>query len=375
MNRASLPLAILPLIAGSALVALAVGGSEESVEDFEQRISPDTHIAEPPPEPELDARQETLQNDLIALGEGFDGDLGIAVTHAGTMATMAYNGDARMPQQSVTKLWVALAAMDAVDKGELDLSEPVTIGRTDLTLFHQPIREIVKARGVYRTTYEDLIQRAITRSDNTANDRLLRRLGGPQAAADFLADNRIEGVTFGEDERTKQSAIAGLEWRQSFSIDKAFYEARDRVPDDRRRTAFEAYLANPSDGATAHGIAQALARLSRGALLGEQSTDYILGVLQETRSGPRRLKGGVPLGWTFGHKTGTGQIYDGVQAGYNDIGILTAPDGTNYAIAVLIGQTRAAYRDRMAMMQEVTRSVVRYHEGRAVSFPEAETIS
>ncbi len=316
-----------------------------------------------------------MQNDLVALGQGFDGNLGIAVTQADTMATMAYNGDARMPQQSVTKLWVALAAMDAVDKGELDLSEPVTIGRTDLTLFHQPIRG--DREGARRLSHDlrRLIQRAITRSDNTANDRLLRRLGGPRLRLNFLTDKRIEGVTFGEDERTKQSAIAGLEWRQSFSIDKAFYEARDRVPDDRRRTAFEAYLANPSDGATAQGIAQALARLARGELLGEQSTDYILGVLQETRSGPRRLKGGVPLGWTFGHKTGTGQIYDGVQAGYNDIGILTAPDGANYAIAVLIGQTRAAYRDRMAMMQDVTRSVVRYHEGREVSSPGAETTS
>ena len=86
----------------------------------------------------------------------------------------------------------------------------------------------------------------------------------------------------------------------------------------------------------------------------------------------------MPAGWTIAHKTGTGQFFDGVQSGYNDIGILTAPDGTNYTIAVMIGSTRASYAARMGMMQEVTRSVVRYHDQRGAQVnpdPDPETIS
>src|SRR3546814_5887132 len=76
--------------------------------------------------------------------------------------------------------------------------------------------------------------------------------------------------------------------------------------------------------------------------------------MSRTRSGPRRLKGGLPAGWKFLHKTGTGQDYKGSTAGYNDIGIATAPDGTRYAIVVLLGDTSASVPARMELMQAVS---------------------
>ena len=51
-----------------------------------------------------------------------------------------YNATTLFPQQSCSKLWVAITAMDAVDKGRVSLNDRVTLGRNDLTLFHQPIQ-------------------------------------------------------------------------------------------------------------------------------------------------------------------------------------------------------------------------------------------
>ncbi|MGB3711532.1 MAG: serine hydrolase, partial [Erythrobacter sp.] len=95
-----------------------------------------------------------------------------------------------------------------------------------------------------------------------------------------------------------------------------------------------------------------------------RSTRLIRDILAETRSGPRRLKAGAPEGWRVQHKTGTGQFYDGEQSGYNDVGIVTAPDGSDYAIAVMIGRTRESYAARMAMMQAVTRATAEFHRTR-----------
>ena len=81
-----------------------------------------------------------------------------------------------------------------------------------------------------------------------------------------------------------------------------------------------------------------------------------------TKTGPRRLKGGLEPGWHLSHKTGTGQVYGGVQAGYNDIGIITAPDGHSYAVAVLIRKTAAPLGERMATMQNTVRAVISYHQ-------------
>ena len=360
-------LVLLLLVGGVFLVALSVRTSGETVDAFEQRIVLSSAEEQALPDPELTPAQQALEKELQSLGEAFDGTVGIAVTDTADFATMAYNGDAYLPQQSVSKLWVALAAMHAVDRGALDLAEPVAIGTSDLTVFHQPIRALTMAQGTYQTRYADLLERSITQSDNTANDQLLQRVGGPTVVQDLLDRWAIDNVRFGTDERTKQSAIAGLEWQQSYALGRNFYDARDAVPPARRKAAFEAYLADPMDGASAVGISRALARMARGDLLSAASTQYIRALLQQTRSGPRRLKGGVPPGWTIGHKTGTGQMFDGIQSGYNDVGILTAPDGTEYAVAVLIGQTRASYAARMSLMQDVVRRIVRHHEQRAVT--------
>lgn len=308
----------------------------------------------------LNADERALEEELIALAAGFDGETGLAVQDIATGRILHANGNALFPQQSVTKLWVALTALNAVDEGRLDLAEEVVLGPQDLTLFHQPLREIVRARGSFRTDYADLLDRAITGSDNTANDRLLRRVGGPAAVQKFIDDARLAGVRFGTDERTKQSGIAGLEWNQAYSQGRGFYDARDSLPADFRRARYEGYLDDPIDGASPIGMAHALGQLARGELLSSLSTALLLTTLERTRSGPQRLKGGVPPGWRFGHKTGTGQEYGGEQSGYNDIGILTSPAGREYALVALIRRTGAPVPARMAMMQEVTRAVVRY---------------
>ncbi|MEE4199142.1 serine hydrolase [Erythrobacter sp.] len=308
--------------------------------------------------------ERAFEQRLEEIGAGLDGEVGIAVVDAETGYAYDFDGHEMLPQQSVSKLWVSMVALAQVDAGELDLDEGVTIRREDLVLFHQPIREIVRTRGSFTSDYADLLQRAITRSDNAANDRLLRRVGGAEEVQDWLDDNDIEGVRFGLDERTKQSAIAGLEWRQSYSYGNEFYQARDQVPEDVRRDAFESYLADPVDGATPLAIARALARLANGELLSPASTQALRDTLEATRSGPRRLKGGAPEGWRVEHKTGTGQFFDGEQSGYNDVGILTSPEGRDYAVAVMIGRTREPTPARMEMMQAVTAAVAEFDRAR-----------
>ena len=319
---------------------------------------------------ELSFDQRVLEDRLEAIGDAFDGEVGIAVVEVSSEAEMHYRGHEFMPQQSVSKLWVSLTALDQADGGELDLSEPVLIRPEDLTVFHQPVRDIVLRDGYARSTLADLIEQALTRSDNTANDKILRRVGGPRAVEAMLADKGLTDIRFGRDERAKQSAIAGLEWRQAYSIGPAFFDARDKVDDRVRRQAFETYLADPEDGASALGIAHALAKLARGQLMSRTMSDRLLETLSETRSGPNRLKGAVPPAWEISHKTGTGQYFDGEQSGYNDVGLLTAPDGSRYAVAVMIGRTRVGIPASMAMMHEVVNAVVAYHEAIA---PEAES--
>jgi beta-lactamase class A len=307
------------------------------------------------------AAQRHLAARIRELGRAFSGRVGIAVREVDSGWTADWQGERYYPQQSVSKFWVALTALQRADAGELDLSRRVTVTRNDLTLFHQPIAGQVGANG-YAATLGELMFRALTQSDNTCNDIVLRHAGGPAAVREMLARSRIEGVRFGPGERLLQAGIAGLRWQPAFSRGNAFYAARNAVPSDRRRTAFEEYVEDPVDGATPNGIVGGLARLQRGELLSPESTRRLLSIMARTRTGANRLRGGLAEGWTLSHKTGTGQVLGGEQAGYNDIGLLHSPDGRHYAVAVMIGRTSAPLGARMELMQSVVRATIAYDE-------------
>ncbi|MGB3739712.1 MAG: serine hydrolase, partial [Pontixanthobacter sp.] len=298
-------------------------------------------------------------------GVAFPGTLAISVRPLDSGVPIAFEGDRLMPQQSVSKLWVALAAFDQTARRRLDWNERVRIRGEDLTLFYQPIAGIVARDGVFDTTFGDLVQRALASSDNTANDRLLRRIGGPPAVRAALREMELTDIRFGPGERLMQSTIAGLTWNQSLSRGRAFYDIRALVPDGARQRALDAYVADPVDGASANGITLALARLANGSLLPSAQTDQFLGILANTKSGPNRLKGGLADGWRIAHKTGTGQVFQATHTGYNDVGILTAPDGAQYAVAVLIAETSVSVPERMALMHRVVEAVTQYHEAMA----------
>lgn len=304
-----------------------------------------------------------LENLIHEQWQQFPGKTGVAIMRidGGEWVLGRRLGDL-FPQQSVSKTWVAMAVLDLVDQGKLRLDQRVKITKDDLAVFHQPIRERVLASGPVEESVLSLLEQSIMASDNTANDSLLRTAGGPQAVRAFIQRRKLGAVRFGPGERILQSEIAGLQWKQEYSVGRRFYSAREALPLASRKSAMDRYLADPVDGASPEAIVRALAKLARGELLSTQSTRLLLDIMSRTSSGPNRLKGGVPVGWRFLHKTGTGQILSPISTGYNDIGIMTAPDGTRYAVVVMIGSTTASVPQRMAFMQFVSRTIATYHQ-------------
>lgn len=302
-----------------------------------------------------------IRDRIDELGRGFDGRVGIAVHSIDDGWNVGWRADELYPQQSVSKLWVSITALDAVDKGRVSIDDKVTLTRDDLTLFHQPIAAKILGGG-YTTTLGDLMFKAITTSDNTANDKLMRSVGGAQAVRNMIAAKHLGAIRFYNGEKALQSKIAGLIWSPSYSVGNAFYDARDALPLAVRRAAFNRYVNDPYDGAAPSAIVNALARLKLGLLLSPESTRRLLYIMANTHTGPNRLKGGLQSGWTLNHKTGTGQVLGAQQAGYNDIGILTAPDGKAYTVAVMIKLTSVPLPVRMTLMNNVVRAVIAQHD-------------
>jgi beta-lactamase class A len=333
-------------------------------------VSPQTVAPEPPravPPPALSER-------LAALAQAFDGRVGVAVEDVQSGWIAAYDGERLYPQQSVAKLWTALAVFDAADRGALRLTDPVTVRPDDMSVFNQPIQTMI-VDGRYDTTVDGLLAWALARSDNAANDILLRRLdgGGPLCALirrltgggsvpTLIRRRRLGAIRAGETERELESKIAGLRWKREYSFGRAFWDARDQIPLPVRQAKLDAYVADPDDGAAPTAVVDGLARLKRGQLLSAASTARFLDIMASADTGPMRLKAGLGPGWSIAHKTGTGQDLGEESTGYNDVGLLTAPDGRSYAVAVMIASTKQPIPARQALMADVARAVVSEHD-------------
>ena len=200
-------------------------------------------------------RPNTSAIESTSWARTFNGRVGIAVRSVDDGWTAGWKADELYPQQSVSKLWVSITALDAVDKGRVRLDDKVTLSRDDLTLFHQPIARYDHGTAAYTTTLDDLMFKAITTSDNTANDKLMRSVGGPEAVRAMIAAKRLGAIRFYNGERALQSKIAGLIWSPSYSVGNAFYKARDALPHALRKAAFNRYVEDPYDGAAPSAIA------------------------------------------------------------------------------------------------------------------------
>jgi beta-lactamase class A len=298
-----------------------------------------------------------LERELSDVAAESDGVVG-ACARLPDGAVACVNGDLRFSLQSVMKVVVAAAVMDAVDRRGWRLDETVTLGRDDLSLQVQPLARLVQEHGSFTTTLGDLVERAVIQSDSAATDYLYARLGGAPVINAFLQRAGVgDGVRIDRDERHLQTETAGLEWEAAFVDADRLEAARRAVPRDVQRAAFEAYLADPRDTATPRGITLFLSKIADGSLLSAPSTARLLDVMGRTRTFPTRLRAGAPAGWQVAHKTGTSPSFEGLNATTNDVGLLTSPRGEVTAIAVFVARSRQPPERRDAVIASAARAV------------------
>jgi len=87
----------------------------------------------PPPAP------AALQARLDGLAAAYGEEVGVAVTDVSEGWTAGVDKDRPYPQQSVSKLWVAITVMKAVDAGRIDPDAFVTLTDADRSVFFQPV--------------------------------------------------------------------------------------------------------------------------------------------------------------------------------------------------------------------------------------------
>jgi beta-lactamase class A len=288
------------------------------------------------------------------------GRLGVALLDLKDRAQWSHRGAENFPLQSVFKLPLAVGVLQAVEAGKLKLDQSITVTRKDLSLYHSPLAKGFKGeRNAY--PLRELLALSTSQSDNTAADLLLRLIGGPQALTKVLRDGDIAGISVDRYERVFQPEILGLPgygWDQAIDT-AAFYKAIQAIPAAERRKRLEATLADRRDAATPEASVAFLEGLAKGTWLREPAHHALVDKLAaDSRTGPQRIKAGLPKGARFAHKTGLGPSADGLNHATNDIGLVTLPDGRRFAIAVYLAGSTADVKAREAAHAAVARLAV-----------------
>lgn len=340
---------VIALTLASALSIPAIAATASA--DIAEKTAPTDKIA---------TADEKLRTEIDTYWKTFPGRAGIAIYTPFFDEIIGKRQTERFPQQSVSKMWVALTILEQEAAGKLSLDKRIRVSRDDVVVFSQPLKNYLDGQDSFDMSLRELLTHSVNASDNLANNVLLRIAGGPQAINHMLDRRKVQSIRFGPGEVLLQSAIAGLEWQPEYRKGNAFKAQRSSIPMGKRKAALDAYLETPLDGAAPGTIALVLKRFSE-----RDANDpgaKLLKLMAGTYTGRSRLRSGLAPGWRLAHKTGTGQVLESIATAINDVGVMTAPDGCVYPVAVMIAQTRAGSAVTNAFMQNIARAITRHHD-------------
>src|SRR5262245_48646495 len=242
----------------------------------------------------LSLRQVELRKQITQIAALARGRLGVSAVVLEKGETVAsLNAQDHFPMQSVYKLPISMAVIKLVDAGKINLDQTVKITKDDYIgrAAYSPIRDGYP-NGT-ELTVNDLLRYAISESDGTASDVLMKLAGGPDAVQSYL------------------SSLSITDWK-IVDTEKAFVQD---------------HSLQYRNWATPDAAVALLRALHERRGLTESSQALLLKFMIESRPGAKRLKGLLPADTVVAHKTGTSGTEKGISAATNDIGIITLPGG------------------------------------------------
>jgi len=288
----------------------------EATDSPQAQAKPDDRLNQKPGDQEL-------QKQIEQIASAARGHVGIAALVLETGEVVSLHLQDHFPMQSFYKLPIGMAVMQQVDAGKIRLDQKVSVTKDDFISRgqHSPIRD-QNPNGA-EISVNELLRYAISESDGTASDVLMKLAGGPKAVQAYLNELKInEMIVLNTEKQLGQDQT--LQYR---------------------------------NWATPEAAVSLLRALHERRGLSETAHALLLKLMTESTPGAKRLKGLLPGGTIVAHKTGTSGTVKGVTAATNDIGIITSTNERHIAIAVFVSDSPADEATREGVIAKVARAV------------------
>ena len=257
------------------------------------------------------------QKQLAELEAASGGRLGVSALNTANNQRIEYRANERFPTQCTSKVIGVSAILKKSMTDPSLLQEKIIYTKKDLTNW-TPITGKHIAEGM---TVAELGSAAISYSDNTAMNLLVKKLGGIQEMTGFARS--INNPSFRQDHGWPDEALSGG-------------------------------LGNVDDSSTPADMENSLQQLTLGNILAPYQRGLLLTWLKNNTTSDTRMRAGVPNGWIVGDKTGTGFNY----GTNNDIGVIWPPTCAPIVAAIYYTNDKKETKRRDDLIASATRIVL-----------------
>jgi beta-lactamase class A len=272
---------------------------------------------------ELYGQVRTLQQKMETIINGKEANVGVSVLYLENKRHFSVNGDKHFPMQSVYKFHLALAVLHQVDKRKFRLNQKIFIQKSDLLPdTWSPLRDKYPDGNV-SIPLSEIIQSTVSKSDNNGCDILFRLMGGPDVVHQYIAGLGI-----------KDFAIVGTE--------------EDMHKDDKVQF---------KNWSTPKSVNNLLEKFYRRQVLKKNTSEFLTKIMEQTTTGPNKIKGLLPVGTIVAHKTGNSGINkEGITTASNDVGIVTLKNGKKMIISVFVSMSKDAEKENDRIIAELAKA-------------------
>ena len=273
------------------------------------------------PTPQAACPAESLRAQVEKIASSTGGPVGVAISPASGGDAVLINGQQHFPMQSVYKLPIGMAILHQVDQGKLKLDQKISVQPAEYVRIglRSPIRD-KHPKGV-ELSLAEVLRYAVSESDGTASDVLMRVAGGADVVGKYLRDLGVDGMMVVDTEKVISQSVE-IQYR---------------------------------NWATPESALVLLKRISEGKLFTPDTQKLLLKLITDTPTGPNRIKGLLPPGTVVAHKTGTGLSPELTRA-VNDMGLITLPDGKQLAVVVFVSDTKLGAEAAEAVIAKISRA-------------------
>jgi beta-lactamase class A len=269
------------------------------------------------------SQTDSLRHRIHQIIQNKNAKVGLAIRGLENGDTLSINGATSFPLFSVVKIPTALTVLHLVDMKKLSLDSSIHFVHSFLdTNTFSPIRDEIN-KVEFDLTIRELLSYSISRSDNIAFEKLVELAGGIKVVSDYS--------------RSMQHEI--------------FINATGK-------DGLTEYIKNSSTPLAMNSL---LIKIDQKKFLSNGSRDLFWKLMKETKNAPNRIKGLLPEGTIVMHKPGTSGADDnGLNIAFNDVGIVTLPNGNHFVISVFITNSTESDEVNASIIAEISKAAWDY---------------